>query len=796
MMEKNQLKAHGLRYGRSLQTVIKVVTMYSIEHPSVTRPLQTSYDLLNAVVRQTRYLTIGFVDQRVMINNILTADESIKPLEAEFMKRGVGAVTFDAGITLAAYKNAVAALAASPKTIEENGGLMVFLEGRPLEFVRIFPANKTEDRDTVLEMSSEEYLISKAFSDLNLGMPPDMEALLQQIQPVASPGSGGSGAAEPDGKTAGGQSSGEPGAGGLGAGPGGPGFGGSGFGGTGSSGTGPKSAGSGGSGPAPGTGTLGDIQRAVEQRLEASLKNPDEDPQKAYTELTRIIREMRPDPAAAGAEGAKSDRQEMSAEVFENSALRWAVQRLSSTPVGEDAVMVEEQVFRVLLRSLQTTQAASRMMARLAELAGEFAIPRQTYNRIHEELQWAGMPSRQKLRDLLGITHFSRDEFRRVLDLIKELVRQNKPEDAAALGMQYLSIFENYNDIRIEEVGRLPELMNALAGVQGEFWPSAAHLLTKALVSPRLNQVIHFQVVNALAVLSQTAGRFEDFDRVCQVGNALEQCAGSGPAHAKCCAAALSSLLAPSVVDRIGEIFLRKKEDSGWIRTAAALLRWSGPMAVERLFATLEAEPVAANRLALMRLLARAGAAGLDAARKRILHPEWYVVRNACKILAELKDPELFQRLTPALQHKDERVQQAALQALKDSRLAGVAGPLAEALPYLSRALQEETMNELAYLRDVNCLPGLLDFLTSPAPPVNGSLARIMQIIASIPNSAAADALAGLAVNLSITESVRNAAMQALGRISTDHAQRRLRALQYDSPAESATGGNTTKVSA
>jgi len=43
--------------------------------------------------------------------------------------------------------------------------------------------------------------------------------------------------------------------------------------------------------------------------------------------------------------------------------------------------------------------------------------------------------------------------------------------DGAALGMQYLSIFENYGDIKLEEVGRLPELLHALAGIPGEFWP-------------------------------------------------------------------------------------------------------------------------------------------------------------------------------------------------------------------------------------------------------------------------------------------------------------------------------------
>src|SRR6516225_10856984 len=123
MLDKKQFKMQGLRFARSLQTLVKMVNMFSVEHQSVDGMLRRTYDLLNPLVRQSRSLTIGFIEQRVLLNNILTAEDSLKPLENEFLKRGVGAVTFDAGITLAAYKHAIAAISANPKMIEENGGL-------------------------------------------------------------------------------------------------------------------------------------------------------------------------------------------------------------------------------------------------------------------------------------------------------------------------------------------------------------------------------------------------------------------------------------------------------------------------------------------------------------------------------------------------------------------------------------------------------------------------------------------------------------------------------------------------
>ena len=124
MEDKKHVKVQGIRFARSLQMLVKMANMFSADHKSVTGLLQRSYDLLNPLVKQSRHLTLGFVDQRVLLNNILTAEDSLKPLENEFLKRGIGAVTFEAGITLAAYRSAVGALSASFRLIEESGGVV------------------------------------------------------------------------------------------------------------------------------------------------------------------------------------------------------------------------------------------------------------------------------------------------------------------------------------------------------------------------------------------------------------------------------------------------------------------------------------------------------------------------------------------------------------------------------------------------------------------------------------------------------------------------------------------------
>jgi hypothetical protein len=184
-----------------------------------------------------------------------------------------------------------------------------------------------------------------------------------------------------------------------------------------------------GSNSGPGyNGYLMEMQRVVEQKFEASLNNPEEDPHKAYVELAKMLRNVRPDFVVSNLMTGKPgegepNQEEVTAEVFEDTALRWALRRLAATPSGEEAVIVEEQVFRVLMRSLQATHSAARLAQKLAQFAQEYALPKQTYERIQEEIRWITLTPRQKLRELLAISHFTAAQFRRCLELIKELVR-------------------------------------------------------------------------------------------------------------------------------------------------------------------------------------------------------------------------------------------------------------------------------------------------------------------------------------------------------------------------------------
>jgi hypothetical protein len=99
MLDHAQLKTRGILFARSLLMVFKTVNMFSAEHNAAVAPIQHSYTLLNELLKDTGQFTIGFVDQRLMLNKVLTTEKTVLGLENEFLRRGIAAITFEAGLT-------------------------------------------------------------------------------------------------------------------------------------------------------------------------------------------------------------------------------------------------------------------------------------------------------------------------------------------------------------------------------------------------------------------------------------------------------------------------------------------------------------------------------------------------------------------------------------------------------------------------------------------------------------------------------------------------------------------------
>ena len=123
MLDTKQLKNVGLRFARTFQMAIRTAVLFSAEHPNVQRPVQQSFDLLNGLMKEAGRFTVGFVDNQIVLNNLLTTDPSLDQLNKEFLKRGIAAVTFEPGLTMARYRKLIGLVSASSKVIDEAGGL-------------------------------------------------------------------------------------------------------------------------------------------------------------------------------------------------------------------------------------------------------------------------------------------------------------------------------------------------------------------------------------------------------------------------------------------------------------------------------------------------------------------------------------------------------------------------------------------------------------------------------------------------------------------------------------------------
>ena len=735
MLDPKQLKVQGLRYGRTLQTLVRICSVFNVDHPSAIGPTQHSFDTLNALVKQAREFTFGFVDRRVVLNNILTTEPALQPLENEFLKRGIGAVKFKAGLTLAAYKQVIAILCVSPRVIEEAGGARTFLDQNPLQNARVLPAGKnqarTESGDTILESDAESYMASK---DLAESGPQNLA--LDGLELLLS--------------TAGMEK------------------------------------------PADFAGGPADIMRMIGPTVDSALLDQHGDIQKSTFALATILQNMRPDlvlpafPMERHEELRQMAPNQVASEYVEERAAEFVAKRLKSAPSDEEGLIIEEDVVRVLGRSLRATQTAERLLGKLARYVREYALPPSVLERIRQEMKWASLSPQEQKASLLQLKLYGPTEFRRLMDLIKERLGKAKLEEATELALHYLKVLElPIAQVRPEELSRLPELMKALGGVRTDFGSNTAARLAKAHSRHDFGPTHHMQIVNAMVALANAVAAFEDYAILQTLGSAFERAlAADAPQHAHCCGKALSKLLPATPLERLVELLYQKKDDAAWLKTAAVLFRWSGPAGVEKLFLRLQDEKTAANRMMLMRFIAQTGHVGLDAAHKRLSDERWYVVRNACQVLGEIKDPELLQNLAPVLRHTDDRVQKAAADVLIKSRIPARALVFAEALPHFRANNLEHVLDELMFLKNPATLPALEQFIFGEAHAKTKVLEKAVQAVGNIPGDASLEVLSRVLGGAGFEAPVRKLALHALVRAKSEHSQRLLAAFVSGAPGD------------
>ena len=875
MLDNKQIKTLGLRFARALQTTVKTAGVFTIEHKSAERPIQQSFLLLNNLLKEVGQFTFGFVDNQVMLNNLLTNEPSLRHLETEFLKRGVAAITFEPGLTVGRYTKVIQVLSAPTSDIEAVGGFLVFLDQHEVEGVRILPAarnqKKNEQGDTIIETDSESYIMSKQLPEEQA--PRDfldaIDSLLESgcfdpstrtevISNFATNGMDGSGYGVPidvpnltivkEGEAVG-PANGQAGAGGAGGAGGSGGTGGVGSGGGTGGGGGVDGGGGGGralyaaagqggvtsgavfsSGPGGVPGTSGNVSQGgipgpagpgmgtgvgygtaadgepglpgfsagalrgkagepgsssflelVDASVTRSLMEEKGNPQKSYASLVRILRNTGVDkvlerfPAERREDLRTLTPEQLAAEYIEDTALQLAGTKLQSATGESQKLLVEEGVIQVLARSLQATHKADRLAQKLTKFIQDFAVPQHIQDRIREELQWTSFNNAKKYARLLEIKNYSNIEFRRFLEFLKELVVQREMDRATGLASHYFDFLDDpAAKIESTELSRAPELIRAIPLAQVGFASKTAERLARTLLREDLSEFVHFQAANTMTVLAQSIAAFENFQDVVSIGAALEASNNRDPErHKKCCGTGLSRLLPAAAIERVIELYLLQRGDSSWSKIAATLLRYSAPTSIESVFSRLIRDEDARNRLSLVRLVGQLGKGSVEVACRYLEDERWYVVRNMCGVLAEIKDPKLVEHIAPALRHPDTRVQQASLKALVKSRDPEAATVLAAALPKLAPEILDEALDELMYLRHEGAIADLEGFVSGR----NGNLASLkkaVQALGAVDEDAAVYALARLFRMEELDGAVRRAALAAVAKHRSSAAKKML----------------------
>jgi hypothetical protein len=726
--DEKRNKALALGFARSFQTCVRTAVTFSVNHPPAAVQFQQAYDSLNVLLKQYGQFTLGFVDQRVLLNKVLTTDKNLGPLENEFGKRGIAAVGFEVGVTLADFRKAIEIVSAAPTHIMEEGGIAGYTYKREVPKVRIVPAPKgqhrTEAGDIVVETDVDSLLASRSAPKLGgLAGTDILELMLRSSGGVQQP-------TNYDGS--------------------------------------PEAS-----------------LALVRTSIQSSMISPDGNPKESYAVLARMLQELQPDfllnsfPAERREQVRSLPPQQQAAEFMEDTALYWAMQQLVRAPGSSDAFIVEREVISVLLRCLKATNTAERLAYKIEELFREYHLPMGIYQRLRDELDWNQLPMRRRQDELSKLQRYNVFTARRALDLTKQLIESGIPKAAAEVVKHFMQTIADAGDtLQPEEVGWTESILMTAASIS----PATHHgiqILGLALESEALAP-LHSAISECIVHVSQQASIYEDYHSVMLAGNALESCLSTdADAHRICCGIHLRNLLPPNSVERLIEITIERRNDPMWMKMVARLWAYGGPLSIELLLDRLEQEHDAKTRLFLVRQLGQMED-GLELVRQRLHDVRWYVVRNAALVLQEMKDPNLLEELTPLLQHGHDRVQESAFQAIVRSRRPERAVPLADSLTALRGRLLEQALDEVMFLKDPGSLFGLKKYIANLKPGV--AMNKAIQTMAAIPGDDATRALNSIMIDTFQDVTVRRVALTALLRRKEALAGEMLRRFSMSSP--------------
>jgi hypothetical protein len=524
----------------------------------------------------------------------------------------------------------------------------------------------------------------------------------------------------------------------------------------------------------------------VRKATEAALANPQSSTQETVGAMARVLHELTPDyllsalPVHRKSELCGLSVQEIATELVEDIFLQWAANLLATSPQGVAGVAERREVARVLGRATKTPEVAEHLLEKLERFLQATDFPHDAHEQVRQELRWNLSSREKKYEHLIRLRLFSEAEFFHLTAFIEESENENDIARAKELALRYCELYFDSLElapllVRGEWLARVPELLQAAVALHFvELIRAMAAGLSKELLR-ELDPGYHAAVAAHLSSIAQNAASYDDFETALKIGSALEKSLGRNSAqHAACCGKALGNLLTPQTVESLIELAIHKIDDPSVSKTTLCLLRLAAAEVGEIALELLEREADVPKRLRILRLAGRLGHRAVEGVRRKLADERWYMVRNACSVLAALHDPELCRQLEPALRHSDSRVQRAALAALIAARPSHLAATLVAALPALPPDLQDAALNELLLLKDPSIVPALEKFAAGAKAAKMGLLLKIVEILSAIHAEPGAQALAKFLFETGQPLPLRKAALSGLAQSSVPLAHQLL----------------------
>jgi HEAT repeat protein len=432
-----------------------------------------------------------------------------------------------------------------------------------------------------------------------------------------------------------------------------------------------------------------------------------------------------------------------------------------------------------------------------AALRGE-GMSEEQLRELVDILTWENQPIQTKLAKLLEGQRIFEMPVDKVLAFLRELLEAGRNQEflrvmrhyaggltapavarrqAVARGFEKIA---DWADIPGMPTGLLNELMELLSRTYGREKDPDVH----QWLSRGVEHILWFWVESGDPGMAHSL--FSDLQDV------VTELSLPAPWKAQATADLLARLGAPDRVNKVlTQLFTLDRQDAA--KRIHPYLRMLGTTAAEHLVERLAEEPDRGRRAYLLEALKACGSIAEAPLVESLKSKEWFVVRNAIIVLAEITSPEKIGALIPLLNHPDTRVAGAAIRAV--GRIGGrqAESALIQLLSARDSALQLEVLFILQEMKAKQAIPALVELVKGGKGALRPDQERVREKAIDLLGSMESPSVIPVLGELLVRRKgffrdtreplpIRTAALLALARFDSHEAQETLRKVLEDEP--------------